>query len=287
MVFTSIVLPSPLQQKREIISKPALNRIGIQSIYCFNYCLHMKFGTAALLGDSCTRQLSSCLGDKAQGLSPQLIPQKFPPNTPEIRSGADPAAPWDAVDVSVLHNGGSKLKCNRKDEIAQIQSRARLGWVTQRGFFSSSWRPLQYVLCSSAGPAKICLLTPWLQVPSSFKRAKPAHTQAPSPSQSLPIAQTLTNNSAELSHHQTRARMLCSTSSCCGFCCGNQFGLEPSSDDSWHSPAPAAPEGHCQLYHPCDKANTPRIHRAATSSIGSLHQQLTLGGKDAKKVKAV
>lgn len=107
------------------------------------------------------------------------------------------------------------------------------------------------------------------------------------PSQSPPIAQTLTNNSAEISHHQTRAKMLCSTSSCCGFCCGNQFGLEPSSDDSWHSAAPAAPEGHCQLYHPCDKANTPRIHRAATSSIGSLRQQLTLGGKDAKKVKAV
>lgn len=111
----------------------------------------MKFGTAALLGDSCTRQLSSCLGDKAQGLSPQLIPQKFPPNTPEIRSGADPAAPWDAVDVSVLHNGGPKLKCNGQDEIAQIQSRARLGWVTQRGFFSSSWRSLQYVFVALQG----------------------------------------------------------------------------------------------------------------------------------------
>lgn len=225
----------------------------------------MKFGTAALLGDSCTRQLSSCLGDKAQGLSPQLIPQKFPPNTPEIRSGADPAAPWDAVDVSVLHNGGPKLKCNGQDEIVQIQSRARLGWVTQRGFFSSSWRSLQYVFVALQGQQRFA------SSPLGF-RFHP-HLREPSlptlrhhPSQSLPIAQTLTNNSAKLSHHQTRAKMLCSTSSCCGFCCGNQFGLEPSSDDSWHSPAPAAPEGHCQLYHPCDKANTPRIHRAATSS---------------------
>lgn len=53
--FSLFSFPSPsLSAGKKIIWKPALNRICIQNIYCFNYCLHMKFPRASLSGYICS-----------------------------------------------------------------------------------------------------------------------------------------------------------------------------------------------------------------------------------------
>lgn len=261
MVFTSIVLPSPLQQKREVFSNSALNRIRIQSIYCFNYCLYMKFGTAALLRDICSSPDEQLHGGQGPGLLSSAHSTEIP-EIPGIRSEMDPAAPWDAVDVSILH----QLKFNREGWDCTDKNQAQLGWMAQRSFFNSSWRILQYVFCSFAEAAKICFLTPWRFHPHLREQNLPTLNEADPCFRVFPLlkpSQIIQQRFCKAPQSQTRAKMLCSTSSCCGFCCGNQFGLEPKCtlSDPWVTAGTSQPPRGTAS---CDTPVTKQTHPGAT-----------------------
>lgn len=242
--FSLPLFSCPHCNSKETISKPALNRICIQSIYCFNYCLHVEFGTAALLGDSCAHSWASAWGG-GPGVSPQLVPQKFPP---KISSGTAPAAPQDAVDVSILHHGDPNPNWTGKDGMVQIKP--KLSWAGRhRGASLAAAGEFCRMIF-----VKICLLTPWLHVPSSFRRAKLAHAHEGDQAPSLRAFPLLKPSQIIQRFHIMRPEPKCFAPPAAAVA----FVVEPTwvspvwfLDYSWHFTAPAGTKKHTQEPQVC------------------------------------